>query len=141
MKVVFICLLTGFLLLSGWMSSPETAKKEDRVLKQSLSSSPQHVEQIHIGVIYPNNKVVRIRFHSGNQQSAAYRDDRNLINWKGEEAWRELDGVLESLILSKELDESFYKNAVLEMFAISTDYKEFSMEVTFEDGTKLKMEE
>lgn len=80
-------------------------------------------------------------FEAEGNGEAEIEDDLNEVSLKGDEAYTELSPLLEQLNFDSNSDDQEVMTQVLEVFGLQDDYKEFELEVTFEDGTKKKYED
>lgn len=78
---------------------------------------------------------------STGEYKAEVEDDITNIYLKGEEAFEHLHPILQGLNINSDSTKQEVIDAVLESFDLADDYKEFEVEITFQDGTKMEYED
>ncbi|WP_053073689.1 YusW family protein [Bacillus sp. LL01] len=92
-------------------------------------------------VEYDKDVKYEAEYEAEGNGEAEIEDDLNEVSLKGDEAYTELSPLMEQLNIDSNSDDQEVITQVMEVFGLQDDYKEFELEVTFEDGTKKKYED
>ncbi|WP_052948860.1 YusW family protein [Mesobacillus campisalis] len=74
--------------------------------------------------------------HEKEETETKLEDDRNNIQLEGQEAFDQLRPQLEKLTFDQNTSDDEVISEVLKAFSLGDDYKEFELEVKFNDGTE-----
>ena len=99
--------------------------------------------EFNLDVDYANQKKyeVELEKNSDNSTEAEIDDSINDVKKKGSEAFDELYPLVKQLTIVQETTKEEAINEVLKVFNLEDNYKEFELEITFTDGTKIEFED
>ncbi|TYS58011.1 hypothetical protein FZC74_13520 [Sutcliffiella horikoshii] len=123
---------------------PENAPQNEGTatdVENEQSTTGHKFTKFDLEVEYENRVKYEAEFQAEGNGEAEIEDDINEVSLKGDEAYTELSPRLEQLKFDSSEDQQEVMTQVLEVFGLKDDYKEFELEVTFEDGTIKKYEE
>src|SRR5690625_2125935 len=76
-----------------------------------------------------------------NSIEADLEDEMNDVDIKGEEAFDKLFQLVEQLTIEQNTEKEEAISEILDVFDLDDNYKEFELEITFNDGVKLEYED
>jgi len=99
--------------------------------------------EFNLDVDYANQKKyeAELEKNSDNSTEAEIEDSINDVKKKGAEAFDELYPLVKQLTIVQETTKEEAINEVLKVFNLEDNYKEFELEITFTDGTKIEFED
>lgn len=110
-------------------------------MEEEQAGTGHRFTKFELEVEYDNNVKYEADYEAEGNGEAEIEDDLNEVSLKGDEAYTELSPRLEQLNFDSNSDDQEVISQVMEVFGLQDDFKEFELEVTFEDGTKKKYEE
>ncbi|WP_404441958.1 YusW family protein [Sutcliffiella horikoshii] len=122
---------------------PENAPPQNTAtdVENEQSTAGHEFTKFDLEVEYENRVKYEAEYKAEGNGEAEIEDDINEVSLKGDEAYTELSPRLEQLKFDSNADQQEVMTQVLEVFGLKDDYKEFELEVMFEDGTVKKYEE
>ncbi|WP_404467999.1 YusW family protein [Sutcliffiella horikoshii] len=123
---------------------PENAPQNEGTttdVENEQSTTGHKFTKFDLEVEYENRVKYEAEYEGEGNGEAEIEDNVNEVSLKGDEAYTELSPRLEQLKFDSNADQQEVITQVLEIFELKDDYKEFELEVTFEDGTVKKYEE
>ncbi|MGD7055197.1 YusW family protein [Sutcliffiella horikoshii] len=109
--------------------------------KNEQSTTGHKFTKFDLEVEYEDGVNYEAEYEAEGNGEAEIEDNINEVSLKGDEAYTELSPRLEQLKFDNSAEQQEVVAQVLEVFELKDDFKEFELEVTFEDGTVKKYEE
>jgi hypothetical protein len=116
-------------------------KNQETTTEEGQAGTGHSFTKFDLEVEYDNNVKYEAEYEAEGNGEAEIEDDLNEVSLKGDDAYTELSPLLEQLNFDSNADDQEVMSQVMEVFGLQDDYKEFELEVTFEDGTKKKYED
>lgn len=165
MMVLMFITLVGFITACGNNQNTENdeidQQDDDAIETNSTAETPEQTDdsdsqeykkskmealpfvEFNLEVEYANNQEyeAEIDQHKNEWISANVEDELNNVFLQGREAFDEIYPRIETLDVSMDSDQTELITQTLEAFDLPTDYKKFELEVEFNDGRELEIED
>lgn len=150
MKVVMLFLAIVLILgaCGNGGKNADNPKREDATL---IYENDQSGDTLNTGDGYGFNKfdleievdgkdVIDVEYEVAKSHEAKYVNKLASVNLKDQEAFNKLDPFFVKVVTGKSMDEKDVIAKIMEWFGIDT-YTKFDLEIDFDDGTKMDIED
>lgn len=98
--------------------------------------------EFELEVKYNDDKEYEVELEQKNNEvKAKLEDELKSINLKGEEAFNTIYSQASKLTIEQNSDKDVIIKEVLEIFELNPDYNELEVEITFNDGVKIEVQD
>src|SRR5699024_5077529 len=126
-------------------ASPDADKEDDQASdKSSMESKMEDLgyKEFELEVEYANHKEYEAEIKQDNGKvEAELEDELNNVDIEGQEAFDKIYPNMKKLDIEKDTKKSEVISQTLKAFDLKDDYEEFEVEITFNDGSKLEVED
>ena|SRR5699024_610501 len=130
---------------SGQEDDTNTDKKDNESSDQSSMESKMKeldYKEFDLEVEYANHKEYEAEIEQDHGKiESSLEDELNNVDVEGQEAFDKIYPNVKELDIEKDTEKSEVISQILKAFDLKDNYKEFEVEITFNDGSKLEVED
>ena len=123
----------------------DTDKEDDQSSDQSSMESKMKeldYKEFDLEVEYANHKEYEAEIEQDHGKiESSLEDELNNVDVEGQEAFDKIYPNVKELDIEKDTEKSEVISQILKAFDLKDNYKEFEVEITFNDGSKLEVED